>query len=201
MAGGGVDGLALGALAAGGLFLYAAVRGKTITGSVQALIKGQPPSASASANAITGTSSSDLAALGVTSAGNAVPGGAGSTGSGSGGGSPGGSGGSGGSGGGPAPAGAAQAYAKSRLAGFGWDDAANWSALVALWNQESGWNANAVNPSSGAYGIPQALPAVWGHPYALGDYQAQVDWGLNYIKGRYGSPVMAEAHEKANGWY
>jgi Peptidase family M23 len=81
-------------------------------------------------------------------------------------------------------------------AGFG---ANQWPYLQALWTQESGWNANAVNPSSGAYGIPQALGH--GHPYNLGDAAAQIAWGLNYIKGRYGSPQGAEAHERAFNWY
>jgi hypothetical protein len=40
-----------------------------------------------------------------------------------------------------------------------------------------------------------------GHPYDLGDYVRQVDWGLNYIAGRYGSPMAAEAHERAHHWY
>jgi hypothetical protein len=71
--------------------------------------------------------------------------------------------------------------------------------LIALWNQESGWNPNAVNQSSGAYGIPQALGH--GHPYNLGDYVAQIDWGLSYIASRYGTPAAAEAHELADHWY
>ena len=54
-------------------------------------------------------------------------------------------------------------------------------------------------PSSGAYGIPQSLGH--GHPYDLGDYAAQINWGLSYIKGRYGSPNVAWAHELANNWY
>jgi hypothetical protein len=81
-------------------------------------------------------------------------------------------------------------------AGWGPDQ---WPALKALWTQESGWNANSVNKSSGAYGIPQALGH--GHPFALGDARGQIAWGLNYIKGRYGSPAAAEAHERANNWY
>lgn len=93
---------------------------------------------------------------------------------------------------------AAQAFARAHLAQFGWGQD-QFPPLLALWNQESGWNDNAVNPSSGAYGIPQALGK--GHPYNLGDYANQVLWGLNYIKGRYGSPAAAEQHELANNWY
>jgi hypothetical protein len=93
---------------------------------------------------------------------------------------------------------AAQAFAAAHLSEFGWG-ANQMPALIALWNAESGWNANAVNASSGAYGIPQALGK--GHPYALGDYANQVLWGLAYIKGRYGSPSAAESHELGYGWY
>jgi hypothetical protein len=92
----------------------------------------------------------------------------------------------------------AQAFAKSILWAYGWG-ADQFPPLQALWNQESGWNSYAVNPSSGAYGIPQSLGH--GHPYNLGDYQAQIRWGLAYIKQRYGSPSAAWAHERAFNWY
>jgi len=91
----------------------------------------------------------------------------------------------------------AQQYAASQMSKFGWD-AMDMAALIKLWNQESGWNAYAVNKSSGAAGIAQSL----GHgKVTLGDYVGQINWGLNYIKGRYGSPTMAWAHEMANNWY
>lgn len=93
---------------------------------------------------------------------------------------------------------AAQAYAASRLAAHGWGPD-QMPPLIKLWNQESGWNPYAVNPSSGAYGIPQSLGH--GHPYDLGDYVAQVNWGEDYIAGRYGSPAAAWAHERAFNWY
>lgn len=80
----------------------------------------------------------------------------------------------------------------------GWD-AGEWPSLQALWTQESGWNDESVNPSSGAYGIPQSLGH--GHPYDLGDAPAQIAWGLHYIRERYGSPSAAEDHEKAYNWY
>jgi TP901 family phage tail tape measure protein len=95
------------------------------------------------------------------------------------------------------PPAAAQAYAKSLLPGYGWQT--YFQDLVALWNQESGWSDMAVNASSGAYGIPQALGK--GHPYNLGDYATQVRWGLQYIKGRYGNPGNAWQHEVAFNWY
>lgn len=101
-----------------------------------------------------------------------------------------------------------QAIAKLMAASYGWATGQNWSDLVSLWNQESSWNNKASNPSSGAYGIPQALPytkmpkAAW--PVSAGgssNASAQIAWGLSYIKSRYGSPVQAWAHEVANDWY
>ncbi|HEY1179767.1 MAG TPA: hypothetical protein VGF17_26730, partial [Phytomonospora sp.] len=75
--------------------------------------------------------------------------------------------------------------------GFGMDQ---WSCLNTLWDHESGWNHKAENPSSGAYGIPQALPGSKmgseGDDWATNP-ATQVKWGLGYIKGRYDSPCGA----------
>jgi hypothetical protein len=107
--------------------------------------------------------------------------------------------------GGPIGAGAAaaQAFAKSILWAYGWG-AGQFPPLQALWNQESGWRWNALNPSSGAYGIPQSLPASK-MASAGADWRTnpatQIRWGLGYIKGRYGSPAGAWAHERAYNWY
>lgn len=76
--------------------------------------------------------------------------------------------------------------------------------LDNIWSQESGWNVHADNPSSSAYGIPQALPgskmssagADWEH-----SAETQIRWGLGYIKGRYGSACSAWAFKKRVGWY
>ena len=54
------------------------------------------------------------------------------------------------------PSGTPQRIAVLMLVQYGW--AGQFSCLNALWAQESGWNVYAENPSSGAYGIPQALP-------------------------------------------
>lgn len=100
-------------------------------------------------------------------------------------------------------AGEAQAYAQQRCAAYGWSDY-DFECLVALWNRESGWNVNAHNSSSGAHGIPQALPASKmasaGSDY-LTSYETQVDWGLSYISSRYGSPSAAWSHSQSTGWY
>lgn len=77
------------------------------------------------------------------------------------------------------------------------------NCLAALWDQESGWNPDAVNSSSGAAGIPQALGH--GNVFPVGnteaDWKAQIDWGHTYIDTRYGTPCAAEQHEQADGWY
>ena len=99
--------------------------------------------------------------------------------------------------------GTAQAIAydilKSR--GMGEDQ---YSCLVSLWNHESGWNVYAENRSSGAYGIPQALPgskmASAGADWATNP-QTQILWGLGYIAGRYGTPCGAWASFQSKGWY
>jgi hypothetical protein len=81
------------------------------------------------------------------------------------------------------------------------NDPTEQGCLAALWDRESGWDPYATNANSGAYGIPQALPSVHGHPYAAGDWRAQIRWGHRYITRRYGDPCTAWAHEQAAGWY
>lgn len=84
---------------------------------------------------------------------------------------------------------------------YGWTGA-QWRALRELWQRESGWSSMARNPSSGAFGIPQALPATKMPAAAQrGDAGAQILWGLNYIKDRYGSPAAALAFHNAHNWY
>ncbi|MFM2721812.1 aggregation-promoting factor C-terminal-like domain-containing protein [Microbacterium mcarthurae (nom. nud.)] len=99
--------------------------------------------------------------------------------------------------------GGAQATARGMLAGFGWGDD-QFSCLVSLWNKESGWNYRAYNSSSGAFGIPQALPGSK-MSSAGADWETnaatQISWGLGYISGRYGSPCSAWGHSQSVGWY
>jgi hypothetical protein len=112
-------------------------------------------------------------------------------------------GGGGGVGSGPLPPGdpgAAQAYAKSIMD----DPGSQFGCLQKLWNKESHWNYKAANPSSGAYGIPQALPGSKmgseGSDWRT-NYKTQVRWGLGYIDDRYGTPCKAWAHSVDVGWY
>lgn len=76
-----------------------------------------------------------------------------------------------------------------------------WPCLKALWGRESHWRVTADNPSSDAYGIPQALP---GHKMGPGwqhDHRVQIRWGLGYVAGRYGTPCNANAIQSSQGWY
>lgn len=86
---------------------------------------------------------------------------------------------------------------------FGWGND-QWPALDALWRRESGWNHLAENRSSGAYGIPQSLPAnkmaTVGADWRTNP-ETQIRWGLAYIAARYGSPRVAWAHSEKVGWY
>ncbi len=85
----------------------------------------------------------------------------------------------------------------------GWPASEN-ACLFTLWDRESGWNVYATNPSSGAYGIPQALPAdkmAAAGPDWRTDASTQIAWGEDYIKSNYGSPCNALAHSNAYGWY
>lgn len=91
-----------------------------------------------------------------------------------------------------------KAYARSQL------DPAQYACIEALWARESGWRWNALNSSSGAYGIPQALPGSKmqraGPDWATNPV-TQVQWGLSYVIGRYGSSCDAWAFFRAHGWY
>ncbi|GAB3462606.1 hypothetical protein GCM10027570_49210 [Streptomonospora sediminis] len=110
---------------------------------------------------------------------------------------------SGSGGGGSVPSGDPKGIAQGMLGDFGWGTD-EFSCLEPLWEKESGWDPSAENPSSGAYGIPQALP---GSKMATAgsDWQSnpatQIEWGLGYIDDRYGSPCAAWSHSQSNGWY
>lgn len=97
----------------------------------------------------------------------------------------------------------------------GWTDAnGQWSCLYSLWNRESGWTTPDTNASSGAAGIPQALPPSkmgpgWdetngpngtGGP-TLRALKQQIRWGIGYIRARYGDACSAWAHSNAFNYY
>ena len=97
----------------------------------------------------------------------------------------------------------AKLYAQAACAQIGWTGAM-WEDLVNLWTRESHWRWNAENKSSGAYGIPQSLPA--NKMASAGanwheDASIQITWGINYIKNKYGNPSEAWKHSEKTGWY
>ncbi|WP_261165330.1 phospholipase [Microbacterium sp. Marseille-Q6965] len=101
------------------------------------------------------------------------------------------------------PQGAQAAARDIAAADYGWG-ADQFGCLSSLWMKESGWNYQAMNPSSGAYGIPQSLP---GSKMATvgADWQTnpvtQIRWGLDYISRAYGTPCAAWGHSQATNWY
>ena len=188
---GGVDGMALGSIAAGSLFLWAAVQGKSITSTLQTLIKGGSPGSAAAANSIVPSSPGIVAAdSAVTSAG-------------------------------PVPTGSAQQALQQAAAARGWGSGAQWQAQQSVELAEAGFNPGATNPQSGAYGLAQALghgdsttrgsvtneyggfglTSAQAQQANSGDAGAQALWMVNYIAATYGNPVNAWAHEQSAGWY
>jgi hypothetical protein len=82
---------------------------------------------------------------------------------------------------------------------YGWGTGVQWNDLSMLIQRESGWDPNAANPRSSARGLFQKMTSVHGpvEPTPGG----QAEWGLNYIKSRYGNPAGAWDHELKFGWY
>jgi hypothetical protein len=103
----------------------------------------------------------------------------------------------------PADPSSAEVIGEDELVDFGFSKSTQWPCLYDLWQQESGWNVYAENPS-GAYGIPQSLPgdkmASAGADWET-DPTTQIKWGLGYIQQVYGTPCGAWAHEEADGYY
>ncbi|MDB5187006.1 MAG: hypothetical protein JWM07_478 [Candidatus Saccharibacteria bacterium] len=97
----------------------------------------------------------------------------------------------------------AQALGHQMMLAYGYGEE-EWPCLYNLWMRESGWRTTAGNQSSGAYGIPQALPAskmASVGPDYLTNAATQITWGLGYVKGRYSTPCGAWSSFQAKGWY
>ena len=99
--------------------------------------------------------------------------------------------------------GSAKDFALKTVTARGWEFT-QYSCLVKLWERESNWRLSATNKSSGAYGIPQSLPATK-MASAGSDWrtnpETQIRWGVGYIDSRYGSPCAALAHSDEHNWY
>ncbi|GAA2743855.1 hypothetical protein GCM10009868_19270 [Terrabacter aerolatus] len=99
-----------------------------------------------------------------------------------------------------------QSAARILMADHGWSSDAQYNCLVNLWTGESGWRWSAENASSGAYGIPQSLPASKMSQFGA-DYRTnpltQIKWGLWYIEMSYGNPCNAWSTWQARSphWY
>jgi hypothetical protein len=98
-----------------------------------------------------------------------------------------------------------QAIGQRMAAAMGWVGQ-QWADLRSLWNGESGWNERAENASSGAYGIPQSLPAsklASAGPDWRTNPATQIRWGLDYIRSAYGNPSNAWAkwNQRSPHWY
>ncbi|GLF93919.1 aggregation-promoting factor C-terminal-like domain-containing protein [Streptomyces yaizuensis] len=83
-------------------------------------------------------------------------------------------------------------------------DDAQYQCFNKIVDHESDWKVTATNPSSGAYGLVQALPAgkmaTHGSDWRTNP-ETQIKWGLDYMKDRYGSPCGAWAKWQTQGWY
>lgn len=99
--------------------------------------------------------------------------------------------------------GSPQTVAHALVLREGWSEG-EWSCLDSLWGRESGWSTYATNSSSGAYGIPQALPG-WKMASMGSDWRTnpitQIRWGISYIADKYGTPCTALSHSNAYGFY
>lgn len=106
----------------------------------------------------------------------------------------------------PPDPGTAQELAYNLLDAHGWTEnkEQEYACLVMLWQRESSWNYQAMNSSSGAYGIPQSLPgdkmAAFGEDWQTNP-ETQIKWGLSYIQNRYGSPCKAWEHSELHNYY
>lgn len=95
-------------------------------------------------------------------------------------------------------------YAKRYMAyRYSWHKK-QYRCLAVMWGKESAWNEKAHNGSSGAHGIPQAMPgskmAKFGANWRSNP-TTQIKWGLSYIRGVYKSPCRAWSFWKSHRWY
>lgn len=194
------SGVALGAIATGGVLVYAGIKGYSIPQTVQDLIQGKNPLRQTQSNPITATATEGAQPGGDSGAGL-------TTGSGS-------------------PGGGTdtenQALGRFMAAAYGWGTGAQWDALNSVAMDESGWNNQIYNGGTvggpyqpnKAYGIAQALGhGPDGAPYPAGSdanppgaggtssATAQIAWMLAYIKDTYTNPEGALNSEQTRGYY
>lgn len=192
-----INGIALGALGIGGLFLFSAVKGKSILATAQNVITGQSPALVQPSTQILGNTAEQVATL-TSPAPNTT------------------------TGVGPvANAGTNKMILNATAVNFGWGSGQEWSALDDIEMEEAGYSASIKNPSSGALGIGQALghgnantAGTLGNEYGgygltdaqakeanSGDAATQCLWMCTYIKQVYGDPITAQAFHLAHNYY
>lgn len=93
----------------------------------------------------------------------------------------------------------AMAQSVANFMGWGPAEFQAWDAVI---NAESGWNPNAQNPTSTAYGLGQFLNSTWkGYGPKTSDPATQLAYMARYIKNRYGSPTKALIWHNSHNWY
>lgn len=174
-----IDGIALGSMAVGGVLVYAGIRGKSIPSLITGFIQGKPPASATAADAISSTTSTGTGpgsvATSVVSGGEGVA------------------------------AGSNEATLKATAATFGWTTVnGQWEALYNIEEAEAGFNLTAQNPTSNAYGEAQFIDGPSEYAQYGGDSTTPAGQAVamcNYIKQRYGNPIIAWAFHLANGYY
>jgi len=196
-----INGVALGAIAIGGAFVYGGIAGKSPLTLIQAAVSGNNPASTAQTQAILDTPSATGGTVGdTTPTGSAAADNTAVTG------------------------GSVHQIFQQTAAQFGWGSGAEWQALNNVEMNEAGYNPHARNSSSGALGIAQALghgtsntAGTLGNEYGgyglsdaqakaanSGDPAAQSLWMMNYMKDRYGDPIATWAqyhHPDGSKWY
>lgn len=192
-----VKGTYLGVAGVGAVLIWSGLKGKNWSDVVRQLIAGKPPKTATTALVISGTPVAPSGAAGEGSGGSLT----------------------GGTAIGAIEKGTYQAFAQTLLVKYGW--AGQMSSFNSIVMGESSWNPRATNPTSGAFGIAQAL----GHGTAAtrgsitnmygnygtsdatcraansGNGYAQITWMMSYIREAYGSPNAAWAYHQANDAY
>lgn len=186
---GSISGKMLAVAFGGGVLLWSGIQGKQVSGALRDILAGKNPASAPGTPVTSPLEASELTGSATT---NLATGTTGNTGASS------------------ASAAKNQAIGRLLAAPYGWSTGTQWTALVEMWNEESGWSNTVTNdnqpynPTTVAYGIPQALPASKMGTLANPPYNsaaAQIAWGLSYIKSRYGSPAAAWQFHLANGFY
>lgn len=189
-----LSGLAIAEMSVGAILIYSGVANQTLGNSVRQLLTGTYTTGAVSALGTgTGPDTDTEAGTADTGAASAVS------------------------------ASSAQAALQQTAAEFGWGSGSEWQALSNVEMAEAGFNPNATNASSGAFGLAQALghgtsgtacPSTGVNEYGgyglstaqaqqanCGNAADQALWMCNYIKETYGTPSAAWAHEQEYHWY